>query len=95
MGSGVNCLHFLLPGKTNYSDFADNETCITWSEGSVGGNECAKHIDLRVQFVHEARVAGHLELCKLDSKVNAADILTKASTPPDVLSYLRRRVMGH
>ena len=63
--------------------FADNETCIAWSEGSVGGSERAKHIDLRVHFVHEARTAGHLVLRKLDSKVNAADILTKASTPPD------------
>ena len=53
--------------------FADNETCIAWSEGSVGGSERAKHIDLRVHFVHEARTAGHLELRKLDSKVNAAD----------------------
>ncbi len=75
--------------------FADNETCIAWSEGSVGGSERAKHIDLRVHFVHEARTAGHLELRKLDSKVNAADILTKASTPPDVFSDLRRRMMGH
>ena len=75
--------------------FADNETCISWSEGSVGGSECAKHIYLRIHFVHEARTAGHLELRKLDSKVNAADILTKASTPPDVFSDLRRRMMGH
>jgi len=75
--------------------FADNETCIAWSEGSVGGSERAKHIDLRVHFVHEARTAGHLELRKLDSKVNAADILTKASTPTDIFSDLRRRIMGH
>ena len=75
--------------------FADNETCIAWSEGSVGGSERAKHIDLRDHFVHGACAAGHLELCKLDSKVNAADILTKAPTPPYVFSDLRRRVMGH
>ena len=42
--------------------FADNETCIAWSEGSVGGSERAKHVDLRMHFVHEARVAGHLRL---------------------------------
>ena len=64
--------------------FADNETCIAWSEGSVGVSERAKHIDLHVHLVHEARAAGHLELCKLYSKANAADIRTKASTPPDV-----------
>ena len=62
---------------------------------TIGGSERAKHIDLSVHFVHEARAADHLELCKLDSKVNAADILTKASTPPDVFSDLRHRIMGH
>ena len=75
--------------------FADNETCISWSEGSVCGSERAKHIDLRIHFVHEAGTAGHLELHKLDSKLNAADILTKASTPPDVYLDLHRRMMGH
>ena len=40
--------------------FADNETCIAWSEGSVGGSELAKHVDLRMHFVHEAHAAGHL-----------------------------------
>ena len=75
--------------------FAYNETCIAWSEGSFGGSERAKHIDLRVHFVYEARAAGHLELCKLASKVNAADILIKASTPPDVFADFRRRIMGH
>ncbi len=34
--------------------FADNETCIYWSEGSVGGNDRAKHIDLSKHFVHDA-----------------------------------------
>ena len=75
--------------------FADNETCIAWSEGSVGGSERAKHVDLRVHFVHEARAAGHLLLHKVDSKLNAADILTKASTPSDVYEDLRRRIMGY
>ena len=75
--------------------FADNETCIAWSEDSVGGSEHAKHIDLRIHFVHEARAAGHLDLYKLDSEVNAADILTKASTPPDEFLDLILRIMGH
>jgi hypothetical protein len=77
------------------SVFADNETCIAWSEGSVGGSERAKHVDLRMHFVHEARAAGHLQLHKIDSKLNCADILTKASTPPDVFTELRRRIMGY
>ena len=83
------------PQKSPTPIFADNETCIAWSEGSVGGSERAKHIDLRLHFVHEARAAGHLELRKCDSKSNAADILTKASTSPDVFADLRRRMMSH
>jgi hypothetical protein len=75
--------------------FADNETCIAWSEGSVGGSDRAKHVDLRMHFVHEARAAGHLQLLKIESRFNGADILTKASTSPDVFSDLRRRLMGH
>ena len=75
--------------------FADNETCIAWSEGSVGGSERAKHVDLRMHFVHEARAAGHLQLHKIDSQLNGADILTKASTSPNVFFELRRRIMGY
>jgi hypothetical protein len=30
--------------------FADNETCIAWSEGSVGGSDRAKHVDLRLHL---------------------------------------------
>ena len=70
--------------------FADNETCIAWSEGSqgtVGSSECAARIDLHFHSVHEGHAAGHLKLCSL-SKVNATDILTKASTHPDVFSDL-------
>jgi hypothetical protein len=75
--------------------FADNVTCIAWSEGSVGGSERAKHVDLRVHFVHKARTAGYLQLHKVDSKLNAADIDTKASTPTDVYEDLRRRIIGY
>ena len=48
------------PQTAQTSVFADNETCIAWSEGLVCGNESAKHIDLRVHLVHEARAADHL-----------------------------------
>ena len=47
--------------------FADNETCIAWSEGSVGGSDNAKHVDLSMRFVHEARAAGRLQLHKIES----------------------------
>ncbi len=74
--------------------FADIETCIAWSEGSFGGSEGAKHVDLRF-LVHEARAAGHLLLRKVDSKFNAVDILTKSSTPPDIFEDLRRCITGN
>ncbi len=47
--------------------FANNETCIAWSEGSVGGSDLAKHVGLSMHFVHEARAAGHLQLHKIES----------------------------
>jgi hypothetical protein len=34
---------------------------------SVGGSDRAKHVDLRMHFVHEARAAGHLQLVKIES----------------------------
>jgi hypothetical protein len=43
----------------------------------------------------ELWAAGHLLLRKVDSKLNAADILTKTSTPSDVYEDLRRRIMGY
>ena len=64
----------------------------------VGGSDRANHVDLRMHFVHEARAAGHFQLLKIESRFNGADIidiLTKASTSPDVFSDLRRRLMGH
>ncbi len=75
--------------------FADNETCIAWSEASVGGCERAKHVDLLLQFVHEAQAAGHLQLLKIENRLNGADILTKASTSADIFADLRRCLIGH
>ena len=75
--------------------FADNETCIAWSEGSVGGSERAKHVDLRMHFVHDAVAAQHLKLHKVASNLNAADLLTKPTTSADTFNDLRRRLMGH
>ena len=55
----------------------DNRTCIAWSEGSVGGSDRAKHIDLRKQFVHEAVLANHIKLEAVRSSDNLADLFTK------------------
>ena len=74
--------------------FADNETCIAWSEGSIGGSDRAKHLDLRVHFLHEAVQAGHLVLRKIDTKLNCSDLLTKPSISADQFALLRRRLMG-
>ena len=90
--------NLVFPQKDPTPVFAGHETCTAWSEGSVGGSERTKHVGLRVLFVHEghdeARTAGHLELCKVDSKLNAADIPTKASTLNDIHEDLRRCIMG-
>jgi hypothetical protein len=75
--------------------FADNETYIAWSEGSVGGSDSAKHVNLLMHFVHEARAASHLQLLKFESRLNGTDILTKASTSSFVFADFCRRLMGH
>ena len=74
--------------------FAHNETCIAWSEGSVGGSDRAKHLDLRVHFLHEAVQAGHLVLRKIDTKLNCSDLFTKPSISADQFALFRRRLMG-
>ena len=83
------------PQKEPTPVFADNETCIKWSEGSVGGSERAKHVDLRIHFVHEAVTAKHLKLNKVDSKLNGADILTKPPKDKNLFLELRHRLMGY
>ena len=74
--------------------YADNETCIAWSEGSISGSERAKHLDLRIHFLHEAVNAGHVVLRKIDTKLNCSDLLTKPSIPADRFALFRRRLMG-
>ncbi len=51
--------------------------------------------DRRVHFVHQASAAGHLHLHKIDSRIDAADILTKASTSPDSFADLPRPIMDY
>ena len=55
----------------------DNRTCVAWSEGSVGGSNRAKHIDLREHFVQNAVDQGFLKLKPVSSAANMADLLTK------------------
>ena len=87
-------LHFLgFPQLAPTPIYEDNESCIAWSEGSVGGSARAKHIDLRQHFVHDAVAAKILALRKIDTKFNAADMLTKP-LPRDPISNHRQHVMG-
>jgi hypothetical protein len=84
-------LGFLQSGPTPI--FEDNRTCIAWSEGSVGGSDRAKHIDLRCHFVHEAVKSGILTLRVVNSSDNVADLLTKP-LPEPAFKVLRKRLMG-
>ena len=71
----------------------DNRTCIAWSEGSVGGSDRAKHIDLRVHFVHNAVQDKIVSLHSVKSEEHVADILTKA-LPVETFTILRKYLMG-
>jgi hypothetical protein len=73
--------------------YEDNRTCIAWSEGSVGGSDRAKHIDLREHFVHDAVKAGVLKLVPVASVDNVADLLTKP-LPKAAFLTLRKRLLG-
>ncbi len=84
-------LGYLQSGPTPI--FEDNRTCIAWTEGSVGGSDRAKHIDLRAHFVHDAVKDGILTLQTVSSAENVADLLTKP-LPETVFRVLRKRLMG-
>ena len=71
----------------------DNASAISWSEGAVGGSDRAKHIDLRVHYVHDAVAEGVLKLVKVPSEDNLADLFTKP-LPKDRFLFLRKRLMG-
>ena len=75
--------------------FEDNESCIAWAEGSVGGAERAKHMDLRKFFVHDAVKAQEIQLVGISSARNAADIFTKSGIPVDAFRGHRKHIFGH
>jgi hypothetical protein len=68
--------------------FEDNTASIKWSSG---GSRRAKHIDLKVCFVHEVVSMKHAILKYLPTAEKVADILTK---PPEakIFSYLRDKL---
>ena len=74
------------PQKKLTCIYEHNHTCIAGSKGSVGGSDRAKHIDLRVHFVHDAFEAKILKLMPVNSVDNVADLLTKPLTKAPFLS---------
>ena len=81
------------PQTAPTSVFEDNRVCITWSEGSVGGSDSAKHIDLREHFVHDAVEAKILKLEAINSADNVADIMTKP-LGKTLFDILRKLMLG-
>ena len=81
------------PGRIT-SLYEDSRTCVAWSEGSVGGSDRAKHIDLRGHFVHDAVERGSLKLKPIASSSNVADLLTKPLGTA-VFQGLRKALMGY
>ena len=73
--------------------FEDNSTCTAWAEGSVGGSDRAKHMELRKHFVHEAVEQKVLSLVSIRSNQNAADLLTKPLARP-LIQDLRKQLLG-
>ena len=74
--------------------YADNATCISWSEGSIRGSERAKHMDLRVHYLHEAVRDKIVVLRKIDTHDNAADILTKPVVSIESFENARHQLLG-
>ena len=82
------------PQKLPTVIYEDNRTCVAWSEGSVGGSDRAKHIDLREHLVHDAVERGFLKLKPIASSSNVADLLTKPLGTAVFLG-LRKALMGY
>jgi hypothetical protein len=70
----------------------ENPTIIEWSEGSVGGSDRAKHIDLRAHFVYAAVQDTIVSFHKIIVNKNGADILPKA-LPEAAFTILRKQFM--
>ena len=81
------------PQSSPTTIFEDNRTCVAWSEGSVGGSDRAKHIDLREHFVHDAVQQKILRLEVIASADNAADAMTKPTPRPPFQGH-RKTMMG-
>jgi len=71
--------------------FEDNQGCIQLSRNPVSA-KTSKHIAIRYHFIRERVMDGTLKLAKIDTKLNTADILTKA-TRRGTFIFLRDKLL--
>ncbi len=57
--------------------YEDSTACIEWRNNVIGGRERAKHIDIQKHIAHEVIQNSHMELIRVSTMSQLADILTK------------------
>ena len=67
-----------LPQDDDTPVYEDNTAGIEWGNHIIGGRECAKHINIRKHFAHEAIQNRHMRLIRVSTDEQLADIFTKA-----------------
>ena len=72
--------------------FEDNTGCIALSRNPVQ-HKRSKHISIRYHWIRERVQSGELKLAKIDTKLNTADIFTKA-TDNTTFVFLRNKLMA-
>ena len=79
--------------------YEDKTACFVWTNNVIGGQERAKHIDIRKHFAHEAAQLGHLRLSRVSTANRLADAFTKSLQPKQhaacVARLLSRTRKGH
>ena len=73
--------------------FTDNMGVRTWVKGDAS-NRRSRHIDVRLHYVRHAERDGRVSVEYIPTKVNYADILTKAFSPGE-FAPLAARILGH
>ena len=71
--------------------FEDNQGTIALSRNPVSHRR-SKHIDIRYHWIRERVQNGELKLSKIDTKLNTADIFTKATCRATFV-FLRNKLM--
>jgi hypothetical protein len=56
-------------------------SCNEWENNGIGERECAKHINIRKHYAHEAIQLGHVRLVRVSTADQFADILTRGLQP--------------